>query len=240
MEKMKSSLRDLMETYGNLPWGEKLPILQDVCCGLQYLHSRNPPIIHCDLTPNNILLCDHLRAKISDPGVAKAIHTKMLTQAPGANDFMPPESLSSKPVYGLPLDVFSFGGVILYVCTQQWPQLGPLVEFDPSTGQRKVLTEIQRRQQHLDEMVGVYKDLKPLVISCLDDNPKNRPSVAEALMEIKKVYNGNMSFAAAITNKLPNTQLQELPPHYKQQEQDQHKLKQQQVLEVIANMYHMI
>ena len=218
-----------METYDNLPWRKKLVILQDVCCGLQYLHSRNPPIIHCDLTPNNILLCDHLRAKISDPGVAKAIHTKMLTQAPGANDFMPPESLSSKPVYGLPLDIFSFGGVILYVCTQEWPQLGPLVEFDPNTGERIVLTEIKRRQQHLNEMVGVCKDLKPLVISCLDDNPRNRPSAAETLMKIKKakdacnVKMSSHSSAAVVTDNQLTTQpknQQKRLSHFQQEEQE--------------------
>ena len=221
-----------METNEDLLWEKKLSILNDVCFGLQYLHSRNPPIIHRDLTPNNILLCDHLRAKITDLGVAKVMHTtdtKTLTQAPGTNDFMPPESLSNKPVYGLPLDIFSFGGVILYVCTQQWPQLGPLVEFDPNTGERIVLTEIKRRQQHLDEMVGAFRDLKALALSCLDDNPKNRPLVAQALMEIKKVrdlYNEKNYFTTLPTGE-------QLATH--QQEQPQHKPEQQQVLQVIIS-----
>ena len=41
--------------------------------------------------------------------------TKALTKTPGTSVFMPPETLDDKPVYGPPLDVFSFGGVILYV-----------------------------------------------------------------------------------------------------------------------------
>ena len=198
MEKMQHSLRNLVEKHKSIIWENKLSILYDVCCGLQYLHTRNPPIIHRDLTPNNILLCSHFRAKITDLGVSKVLHTtnaKTLTQNPGTNDFMPPETLASKPVYGLPLDMFSFGGVVLYVCTQQWPQLPPWVDFDHDTGDRIVLKETERRQLYLDEMVGVYQDFKSLVISCLDDNPKNRPLVAEALLEIKQVkqtYNENM------------------------------------------------
>ena len=189
MEKMYNSLRGLVEKHTDIPFNNILSILNDVCLGLQYLHGRNPPIVHRDLTPNNILLCYHLRAKITDLGVAKvmqATDTKTLTQAPGTNDFMPPESLANKPVYGLSLDIFSFGGVVLYVTTQEWPQPAPWIDFDPNTGGRIVLTELQRRQQYLDNMRGAYADLKPLVISCLDDNPKHRPSVAKVLLDIKK------------------------------------------------------
>ena len=104
MEKMQFSLRDLVECRGSIRWEKKLSIMNDVGFGLRYLHSRSPPIIHRDLTPNNVLLCYHLRAKISDLGVAKVLHktdTKTLTQNPGTNDFMPPECLGNKPVYGL-------------------------------------------------------------------------------------------------------------------------------------------
>jgi len=178
-----------VEKHIDIPFTNVVSILNDVSLGLQYLHSRSPPIVHRDLTPNNILLCYHLRAKITDLGVAKVMQTtdtKTLTQAPGTHDFMPPECLANKPVYGLPLDIFSFGGVILYVTTQQWPQPAPWVNFDPNTGSRIVLTELQRRQQYLDKMTGAYTDLKSLVISCLNDNPKKRPSVAEVLLDINK------------------------------------------------------
>ena len=108
MEKMYNSLRGLVERHTEIPFTNVVSILNDVCCGLQYLHNRKPPIVHRDLTPNNILLCYHLRAKITDLGVAKVMQTtdtKTLTQVPGTHDFMPPESLANKPVYGLPLDI---------------------------------------------------------------------------------------------------------------------------------------
>ena len=52
MEKMQHSLRGLVEYYDNIPLNVKLSILDEVCLGLRYLHSRNPPIVHRDLTPN--------------------------------------------------------------------------------------------------------------------------------------------------------------------------------------------
>jgi len=190
MEKMKYSLRQLMEKYSNLPLNVKVNILNEVCLGLRYLHTRISPIVHRDLTPNNILLSSFLEAKISDLGVAKAMQTitsKTMTLAPGTTDFMPPESQADHPVYGLPLDVFSYGGVILFTVTGMWPKPTSWVQFDPETGNRNILTEVQRRQQYLQKMTGNTTDLKSLAVSCLDDNPKIRPSVAEVSMTIKTI-----------------------------------------------------
>ena len=189
MEKMQHSLRALVEKYDNIPLNVKLSILDEVCLGLRYLHSRNPPIVHRDLTPNNILLSYRLEAKITDLGVAKVMQTtdaKTMTKAPGTTDFMPPESLADRPVYGVPLDVFSYGGVMLYTITQLWPQPSSWVQFDPDTGRRMVLSELERRQRYLDKMTGGVTDLKPLVMSCLDDNPKRRPLVVQVSMTIKR------------------------------------------------------
>ena len=190
MEKMQHSLRGLVEKYDNIPLNVKLSILDEVCLGLRYLHSRNPPIVHRDLTPNNILLGYHLEAKITDLGVAKVVRSdnqKTMTKLPGTPDFMPPEALSKRPVYGPSLDVFSYGGVILNVTTQLWPEPNDLVEFNPDTGRRELLSEVKRRQSYLDKMTGGAADLKPLVMSCLDDSPKNRPPVAQVSMTIKRV-----------------------------------------------------
>ena len=190
MEKMQHSLRGLVENYDNIPLNVKLSILDEVCLGLRYLHSRNPPIVHRDLTPNNILLSYRLEAKITDLGVAKVVRSdnqKTMTKLPGTPDFMPPEALSIRPVYGPSLDVFSYGGVILNVTTQLWPQPTDPIEFNPDTGRREVVSEVSRRQQYLDKMTGGAVDLKPLVTSCLNDSAKNRPPVAQVSMTIKRV-----------------------------------------------------
>ena len=192
MEKMQFSLRGLVEKHNdthNVSFINTAIILNDVCCGLHYLHSRTPPIVHRDLTPNNILLCQHLRAKITDLGVARTLQatdTTKLTKAPGTLPFMPPECLTDNPVYGLSLDIFSFGGVILYITTRQWPTPSSWISFD-NAGEKSTLSEVQRRQQYLDKIPTVYAKFKPLVISCLDDNPNNRPTVEGILTELKEV-----------------------------------------------------
>ena len=185
MERMHSSLRGLVEEHAGIPMNVTLSILSDVCHGLQYLHSREPPIAHQNLTPNNILLCYHFKAKISDVGIVSSAPSQVLRMPA----FVPLESLASESsddfndFADLSLDTFSFGGVILYITTHQWPQPAPWMSFDADT----VLTELQRYQQYLDKMAESCTNLKPLVISCLDNNPERRPSVVQVLTEIKKV-----------------------------------------------------
>ena len=76
MELMDESLTAYAEKP-NISFKRRVSILYDVAEGLSYLHSRNPPLIHRDLSPNNVLLKNLPLlpvAKISDLGVAKIIN----------------------------------------------------------------------------------------------------------------------------------------------------------------------
>jgi len=190
MEKMQQSLRGLVEKYNGIPLNVKLSILDDVCLGLRYLHSRNPPIVHRDLSPNNILLGGQLEAKITDLGVAKVMRTEdgtSMTKVPGTPAFMPPESLAKRAAYGPPLDIFSYGGVILYIITRMWPEPSDREQLNTLTGKWEVVSELTRRQIYLDKFNECAKELRQLVTLCLSDNPNRRPTVMEVSFEIKRV-----------------------------------------------------
>ena len=60
--------------YGVLPEAISYGILRDVALGLRYLHEHSPPIIHRDLSANNVLLTSSMNGKISDLGVAKILN----------------------------------------------------------------------------------------------------------------------------------------------------------------------
>ena len=194
MEMMEQSLRSLVEKHSNIPMYVKLSMLLDVSRGLWYLHSHHPPIVHRDLSPNNVLLTSQYVAKISDLGVAKVIKadsTKTKTQAPGTVDFMPPEALQNRPDYGLPLDIFSYGGVILHVVNQEWPK--PLHHVapdpDPNTDKLSALSEIERRQSHIEnvKMTEAPADLQELVKQCLKNKANLRPVISEVSERIKRM-----------------------------------------------------
>ena len=188
MEMMADSLTSFVDKHEKIPVHIKYSIVHNVSIGLCYLHNHDPPIIHRDLSPNNVLLTAHHVAKISDLGVAKVIkadNRKTMTKAPGTVDFMPLEALSVNPVYGPPMDVFSFAGIILHTFNQQWPRPTDAIQFDPKARRRVALSEVERRQQYLDKMIGEAEVLRPLVEECLDDDPVVRPTIATVCERIQ-------------------------------------------------------
>ena len=168
----------------------KLSILHDVSLGLSYLHGSRPAIIHRDLSSNNVLLTSHLVAKISDLGMARIISADgkiKWTTGPGTRPFMPPEAMVNNPVYGIPVDVFSFAGITLHLFSEEWPALGPEKIRDPDTNMLLALSEVQRRQQYLDTMTVEAAVLKEMVLQCLDDDPNRRPPIQEVSKMIKSL-----------------------------------------------------
>ena len=188
MEMMADSLTSFVDKHEKIPVHIKYSIVHDVSLGLCYLHNHDPAIVHRDLSPNNVLLTAHHVAKISGLGVAKVIKAdsrKTMTKAPGIVDFMPPEALTRSPVYGPPMDVFSFAGIILHTFNQQWPRPIDQVQFDPKTRKMMALSEVERRQQYLDKMTGEAEVLRPLVEKCLDYDPAVRPTIATVCERIQ-------------------------------------------------------
>ncbi len=124
MEKLETSLDHLLEHTPNLPLSLKCSILENVACGLLYLHGKRPPVIHRDLTSKNVLLTSSLVAKITDMGNSHIVDlrpgqmARTMTKFPGTLVYMPPESQDDRHHYGPSLDIFSFGHLALFTVTQ--------------------------------------------------------------------------------------------------------------------------
>lgn len=193
MEKMQYSLRSAIDDPDIeicLDIRKKSIILGDIVKGLWYLHVHNPPIIHRDLTPNNILLHlgAHVEAKISDLGVSKALENSSgackMTKIPGTPDFMPPETFRDNPKYDAAVDIFSYAGIILYTVVQQWPTPKAREKINSDDGKIEIVSEVERRREYLNMMIGIGENLKPLVVLCLNDDPQDRPKVPEVFNQI--------------------------------------------------------
>ena len=125
MERLETSLDDLLENAPcNLPLSTKRSILENVASGLLYLHKRNPPVIHRDLTSRNVLLTSSFMAKITDMGNSRIADmrpgqmVRTLSALPGTLVYMPPEAQDDTHRYGASLDIFSFGHLALFTITQ--------------------------------------------------------------------------------------------------------------------------
>ena len=192
MEKMDTSLRRYLEDRSTeeFPLHLKATVLHQVSQALAYLHGQNPPLVHHDLSTNNILLnVVSFVTKISDFGMSRAINPFTMSRkssAKGTPAFMPPEALHDPPRYNEKLDVFSLGNVIISTVTHAWPNPGPP---NRSEGDKLVaLNELERRVNVIAMFPVHEKQLfLPIVNQCLENQPDKRPSSVMLVQQLGRV-----------------------------------------------------
>ena len=177
MEFLPTNLTLCIEKYGILPSDISYSILHDVILGLHYLHSQTPPIIHRDLSSNNVLLTAYMNAKISDLGVARILDIApqracQMTEAPGTPAYMPPEVMIASPVYNSSVDTFSYGVMIIHIFSSKWPE-PHLEQVCVKDGKMTPFSEAERRANHL-KVMGKDHPLMDLVLKCIHNDPKER------------------------------------------------------------------
>ena len=192
MEKMDTSLRTYLDNRSmeEFPLHQKVFVLRQVTQALAYLHSQNPPLVHHDLSSNNVLLnVDSFVAKVSDFGMSRAINPFAFTRKSsikGTLAFMAPEALQTPPRYNEKLDVFSFGNIILHTLTHEWPNPGPPTKYEGDVF--VAVTELQRREQYIELFTAQEKQLfLAIVRHCLENRLEKRPSSVMLVQELRHI-----------------------------------------------------
>ena len=192
MEKMDTSLRTYLEEHSKEEFllHQKALVLRQVTQALAYLHSQNPPLVHHDLSPNNVLLnVVTFVTKVSDFGMSRAINPSALSRKSsikGTLAFMAPEALHDPPQYNEKLDVFSFGNVVISTLTHEWPNPGHPTKYK---GDMFVaVTELQRREHYVVKFSAQEKQLfLPIVHQCLENRADKRPSSVMLVQELRRI-----------------------------------------------------
>ena len=202
MELLHTNLTFCLENYGVLPKELNYSILHDIALGLCYLHSQIPPIIHRDLSSNNVLLASNITAKISDLGVARILNltplqVSCMTQTPGTPTYMPPEVITANPKYDTSVDEFSYGILMIHVFSGKWPepQTGP-IRTEP--GRMIPVSEAERREIFLQDIGGDHP-LMDLILKCIDNHPQARAHANEIVERLADMVS---QFPATFANQL--------------------------------------
>ncbi len=192
MEKMDTSLRQYLESHSKdrFPLELKAFVLHQITQALAYLHSQDPPLVHHDLSPNNVLLnVETFGTKLTDFGMSRAINPSSnirKSSIKGTPAFMPPEALQKPPHYNEKLDIFSFGNIILSTITHRWPEPCHLTQYKGN--QLIALDEFQRRERCVEMFTAQEKQLfLPTVRRCLENRPDKRPSSAVLVQELRHI-----------------------------------------------------
>lgn len=106
----------------------KLKVLKNWCLqileGLNYLHTRDPPIIHRDIKCDNIFINGNTgQVKIGDLGLAtNAVnYTSAKLSIIGTPEFMAPEYYDED--YDEKVDIWAFGMCVLEIATLEYPYI---------------------------------------------------------------------------------------------------------------------
>jgi len=105
-----------------------LGYLKEVAQALDYTHHRNPPIVHRDVKPQNILIEDGGRVCVVDFGLAKELkgadHLTRSGVAKGTPCYMAPEQATGKPIDAR-TDVYALGAILYEYLAGKPPFTGP-------------------------------------------------------------------------------------------------------------------
>jgi len=187
MERLYCSLASLLEKNESLSLEIKLNILHGIGLGLRYLHACESLVVLKNLSSESVLISDGLEVKISDFGTARFANAKHCSLV---EEFMSPEMYASDGVVvGKEADIFSFGCIMIHTLSHQWPTPAQnMINCNDPSGQTVAdsTSEIERRSQYLDEIPKSVGDVMvPLITSCLENIPVDRPTAEEVCDQIE-------------------------------------------------------
>ena len=151
-------------------------LLHDVASGLACLHKQDPPIIHQDIKPENILIADDGSYMLTDFGVSaharatmRATMSSKLTSA-GTMAYMAPEKFGTDKSPITASDIWSLGAMAYEMLTGEVP-------FTVGTVEGGIL---QKNGADIPELPKSFsKELRDIITKCLSLNPWDRPRALE-------------------------------------------------------------
>jgi len=156
-----------------LSFEQRMKMAKDAALGMNWLHRMNPPFLHLDLKPQNLLVDSNLNVKVADFGLSQ-IKGRETEELGGSPFYMAPEVLLGRGATEKS-DVYSFGICLWELYTREEPYKGMFEDEEELTmsvcddGIRPKLPE------------DTPKTLKSLITQCWAEEPNDRPSFQSIL-----------------------------------------------------------
>lgn len=184
------SLMRLAAPSGGIPLGISVQIVAQVCKGLHGAHELRDAagaplgLVHCDVSPQNLMVGKNGAVRLIDFGIARATHDHGSTQLfAGKLAFMAPEQARGESI-DRRADLFSLGVVLYLLTTGRHPFPGKTAADS--------LRRMQSNAPILEPSVirpSYPKALELVVLKALARDPASRfGSAAEMLMELTEAF----------------------------------------------------
>ncbi|GAB4856402.1 copper transport protein ctr1 [Ancistrocladus abbreviatus] len=158
----------------------RLNMAYDVAKGMNYLHKRNPPIVHRDLKSPNLLVDRKYAVKVCDFGLSRLKANTFLSSksAAGTPEWMAPEVLRDEQS-NEKSDVYSFGVILWELATLEppWNNLNPA----------QVVAAVGFKGKRLEIPRHVNPDVAAIIEACWANEPGKRPSFAKIMDSLRTI-----------------------------------------------------
>ncbi|GAB2218043.1 hypothetical protein Droror1_Dr00001259 [Drosera rotundifolia] len=212
---VKKLLEDL-DKARELDWEKRVNVVKGVANALCYMqHDCIPPIIHRDISSNNVLVDENYEARVSDFGTARvlSLDSSNWTQVAGTYGYIAPELAYTMKVTEK-CDIYSFGVLALEIIKGSHPgqslsssaaslsahsisstssssvSLESYNHPPPDTGTTMLMDMLDARlksptSEEAEEVLSVMK----LALACVQSNPHVRPTMQIVcyMLETKKL-----------------------------------------------------
>ncbi|XP_057741199.1 MDIS1-interacting receptor like kinase 2-like isoform X2 [Arachis stenosperma] len=182
-----------------LSWSKMVNIISGTANALAYMHHDCfPPIVHRDVTSNNILLNSELHAVVSDFGTARLLDPDSSNQTlqVGTYGYLAPELAYTMTVTEK-CDVYSFGVVALETLMGRHPGVLILSLFNSSNKyiMIKDLLDSRIRLPLCQRDTQAIVQVLTLALACLRSDPKSRPSMQQVAYELSNFEQSSLSLS---------------------------------------------
>ncbi|XP_068389954.1 serine/threonine-protein kinase WNK3 isoform X2 [Eschrichtius robustus] len=141
--------------------------------GLQFLHTRTPPIIHRDLKCDNIFITGPTGSvKIGDLGLATLMRTSFAKSVIGTPEFMAPEMYEEH--YDESVDVYAFGMCMLEMATSEYP-------YSECQNAAQIYRKVTSGIKPASFNKVTDPEVKEIIEGCIRQNKSERLSVRDLL-----------------------------------------------------------
>ncbi|MFO0662016.1 MAG: serine/threonine-protein kinase [Polyangiaceae bacterium] len=174
------TLADKLSREGPVPSGFAIPVFVQVCRALSAAHAKG--VVHRDLKPGNIFLCDDQTVKVLDFGMSKLQSAESLTQEGftlGTPEYMAPEQCIGAAVEPR-TDLYALGVLMYEALTSELPIQSSNRRELLDLHQRQIPQNMRQRRPDLGIPVG----LDVAVMTCLRKRIAERPRSAAELAEM--------------------------------------------------------
>ncbi|XP_044538810.1 serine/threonine-protein kinase WNK3-like [Gracilinanus agilis] len=141
--------------------------------GLQFLHTRTPPIIHRDLKCDNIFITGPTGSvKIGDLGLATLMRTSFAKSVIGTPEFMAPEMYEEH--YDECVDVYAFGMCMLEMATSEYP-------YSECQNAAQIYRKVTSGIKPASFNKVTDPEVKEIIEGCIRQNKRERLSIKDLL-----------------------------------------------------------